>query len=77
MHHPLFFLFPFVLVAVRSLTVAIGPTANSGRQLLLTAEAEYELLLIVLFCLSGLLGTVIIILQFPDLGAVIAEYNHF
>ena len=77
MHHLLFLLFPIVLAATRSLTVAIGPAAKPRRQPLLSAEAEYEMLLIVVFCLTGLLGMLMTILQFPEFGAVIAAHNQF
>jgi hypothetical protein len=31
----------------------------------------------VLFCLIGLLITAVVMLRFPDLGAIIAQYNQF
>jgi hypothetical protein len=36
-----------------------------------------DLVAIVLFCVIGLLATVIMILRFPDLGGIIAQFNQF
>jgi hypothetical protein len=36
-----------------------------------------DLPMIVVFCLLGLLLTLTLILRFPDLGAVIEQYNQF
>jgi hypothetical protein len=33
--------------------------------------------LVIQFCLIGLLVTLILMLRFPDLGAVIEQYNQF
>jgi hypothetical protein len=39
--------------------------------------ANPDLSMIVAFCLIGLLLTLNVILRFPDLGAVIEQYNQF
>jgi hypothetical protein len=75
MRHPLFLLLPFVLAATRSLAFAIQSPGKPGVRSTIPVQAEYEVLLIVIFCLSGLLVTLNLIFRFPDLGAIIAEYN--
>ena len=41
------------------------------------ALTDPELQIIVAFCLIGLLLTLNLIFRFPDMGAVIAQYNQF
>jgi hypothetical protein len=77
MSHPLFLLLPLVLAATRSLAVGIHSLDKSSRRSSQFAEVEYEILLIVVFCLVGLLVTLNLIFRFPDLGAMVAEYNQF
>ena len=77
MRHPLFLLLPFVLAATRSLASGIQSRGKPGARPTILAEREYEVLLIVIFCLSGLLVALNLIFRFPNLGAVIAEYNQF
>jgi hypothetical protein len=36
-----------------------------------------DLIATVLFCVIGLLITAVVMLRFPDLGAIIAQYNQF
>jgi hypothetical protein len=65
MRDALFLLLPFVLAVRRSLTPPVP------------AETEYEALVVVTLCLTGLLLTLSLITWFPDLGAVIANYSQF
>ena len=44
---------------------------------LVTAIADPELHAVIAFCLIGLLLTLNLILRFPDLGAIIEQYNKF
>lgn len=77
MRYPLFFLLPFALAAARSLACTIHlPGISEGRPTV-SADTEFRFLSIVIFCLTGLLVTLIVMMRFPDLGAVIAEYNQF
>jgi hypothetical protein len=73
MRHPLFLLLPFVLAATRSLAFGIQSPAKPGARPTIPAERECEVLLIVIVSLLALN----LIFRFPDLGAVIAEYNQF
>jgi hypothetical protein len=77
MRHPLFLLLPFVLAATRSLAFGIQSPGKPGARPTIPAEREYKVLLIVVFSLSGLLVALTLIFRFPELGAVIAEYNQF
>jgi hypothetical protein len=77
MTHPLFLLLPFVLAATRSLAVGVHLPGESGRRPAIPVETEYEILLIVIFCLTGLVICLSLMFRFPDFGAVIAEYNQF
>jgi hypothetical protein len=36
-----------------------------------------DLIVIVKFCIVGLLLTLVVMLRFPDFGAIIAQYNQF
>jgi len=76
MRHPLFLLLPFVLAATR-LAFGIRPPSKYGVQPRIPAETENKALPVVIFCLTGLLITLGLMIRFPDLGAVIAEYNQF
>ena len=42
-----------------------------------TELKDPDLTAIALFCAIGLLATINVILLFPDLGAIIAQYNRF
>lgn len=77
MRHPLLLLLPFVLAATRSLSVGVQSFGKPGWLPVLSAEAEYEFLVVVVFCLTGLVGALAFMFRFPELGAVIAEYNQF
>jgi hypothetical protein len=44
---------------------------------MMPAETESQGLLIIIFCLIGLLMTLSFMIMFPNFGAVIAEYNQF
>jgi hypothetical protein len=77
MRHPLLLLLPVVLAATRSLAFGIQPPSKARARPTIPAEAEYQVLLIVIFCLSGLLVSLYLMIRFPDLGAVIAEANQF
>jgi len=41
------------------------------------ALRDPDLVAIVQFCLIGLLGTLIVMIRFPGLGAIIEQYNQF
>ena len=75
MRYSLFFLLPFALAAARSLAGTIQLPGKSEGRPTISADAECRALLIVIFCLSGLLVILTLMLRFPDLGAVIEEYN--
>jgi hypothetical protein len=51
--------------------------ATPGWSWLVAASRDPNLIAIVIFCAIGLLVTVNLILRFPDLGALIAQYNQF
>jgi hypothetical protein len=51
--------------------------AGSERSWLATALGDPDLIVIVQFCAIGLLVTLIAMLSFPNLGAIIAQYNQF
>ena len=42
-----------------------------------TALSDPNLIVTVQFCVIGLLVTLIVMLSFPDLGAIIDQYNQF
>jgi hypothetical protein len=44
---------------------------------LAVAPSDPDLIATVLFCAIGLLLTLIVMLSFPDLGALIEQYNQF
>lgn len=77
MRHPLLLLLPAVLGATRSLAFGIQSPSKAGTRPAIPADAEYQVLLIAIFCLSGLLVSLYLINLFPDLGAQIAEINQF
>jgi hypothetical protein len=77
MRDPLFLLVPIVLAATRSLAFGIRQTSKERARLTISAETEYQALLIAIFCLAGLLLTLSSMIWFPGLGAEIAEYNQF
>jgi hypothetical protein len=77
MRYPIFLVLPFVLGASRSLVFGIQSPSKHGVRRTLPAEAEYEALLIVIFCLIGLFVTLSLTLRFPALGALLEEYNQF
>jgi len=77
MSHPLFLLLPFVLAATRSLADGIRLSSESGRRPTIPVETEHECLMIVIFCLTGLLIGLTLMFRFPDFGAVIADCNQF
>lgn len=76
MLHPLLFLVPVVLAA-RSLAFGIQSPGKSRARPAIAAETEYEILLIVALCLTGLLAFLYVMGKFPDLGVQIAEMNQF
>jgi len=75
MRYPLFFIFPFVLAAARSLACGIQSPGKSEGRAVISAETEFGFILVAIFCLTGLLITLGAMICFPDLGAVIEEYN--
>jgi hypothetical protein len=76
MRHPLILVIAGFFAA-RSLSLGIQSAARSGIRPIMSAENESELLKIIIFCLIGLLATFGLMIRYPDLGAVIAEYNQF
>jgi hypothetical protein len=52
-------------------------SANESWQRLHAALADPDLQIVAAFCLIGLLLTLNLIFRFPDMGAVIAQYNQF
>jgi len=75
MSHPLFLLLPFVLAATRSFAFGVQSPTEPGARPAMAAETEFRFLVIAILCLTGLLATLGLMIWFPDLGAVIAEYN--
>jgi hypothetical protein len=75
MRDPVFLLLPIVLAASRSFAIGMQSSRKSGTRPPISVETEYQILLIVIFCLTGLLATLNVMIQFPDFGEVIAEYN--
>jgi hypothetical protein len=43
----------------------------------LVAARDSEITAVAIFCAIGLLVTLNLILRFPDLGAIIAQYNQY
>ena len=41
------------------------------------AVNDFNLIATVLFCVIGLAITAVVVLRFPNLGAIIAQYNQF
>lgn len=76
MHYPLILLIP-VILAARSLAVAIRSPETLGLRPTISAEMEFQILLTVVFSLSGLLITLCLMIRFPELGDAIAELNQF
>lgn len=64
-----------VLAATRSFAVGIFSQSNSGLRPDIPAEMEYQALLIVIFCLTGFLVILILMICFPGFGQVLVEYN--
>jgi hypothetical protein len=77
MHNPLILLVPFILAATRSLAFAIRSPGKPGLCSTTPAEMEFQILLTVVFSLSGLLASLYLMIQFPELGSAIAELNQF
>jgi hypothetical protein len=75
MHDPLILLVPPIFAAIRSLTIAVWPPANSAASSTISAEMEYQFLLVTALSLVGLLATLFVMIQFPDVGEAIAELN--
>jgi hypothetical protein len=44
---------------------------------LIAKLSDSDLITTVLFCLVGLTVTAVVMLRFPNLGAIIAQYNQF
>jgi hypothetical protein len=77
MRHPLFLLLPFVLMATRYLGFGIRSPNKDGLRSTISADTEYQALLIAIFSLAGLLVTLSLMIRFPNLGSVIADCNRF
>jgi hypothetical protein len=72
-------LFPLLAVAfaARSLVLGIHFSRRDESRTIISAEKEYELLMIMAFCLLGLFVTFSLMVCFPNLGGLVAEYNQF
>jgi hypothetical protein len=77
MPHPVLLLVPAVLAATRSLAFGIQSRGESGARSAISTETEYEMLVVVIFCLTGLLVSLCVMTEFPNLGAIVAEMNQF
>ena len=77
MPNPLFLLLPVILAATRSLAFAIQPPGGSAERSTLSAETEYQFLVIAVFSLTGLLVYLLLMIRFPDLGDTIAQLDQF
>lgn len=77
MRHSLFLLLPIVLAATRSLAFGISSPSERGLRPTISAETEYQVLLIVTLCLTGLVVSLYVMTQFPDFGATFSEMNQF
>lgn len=77
MSNPVLLILPLIVAATRSLALSIQSPRELGDRPTTSAERECELLMIVAFCLLGLLVTLQIMIRFPDLGLIISEYNQF
>ena len=63
---------------VRELQALPEPrSANESWQRFYAALTDHDLQIVVAFCLIGLLLMLNLIFRFPDMGAVIAQYNQF
>jgi hypothetical protein len=77
MRYLLVLLLPLAVAVTRSFAFGIQwPNSEDGRPTI-SAETEYQALVIVILCLTGLLATLGLMIRFPDLGALIADYNQF
>ena len=76
MHYPLILLVP-VILAARSLAVALRSPETLGARSTIPAEIEFQILLTVVFSLSGLLITLCLMIRFPEVGDAITELNQF
>jgi hypothetical protein len=76
MRHPLILVIAGIFAA-RSLTLAIQSAGKSEIRPIISAENERDLLRIITFCLVGLLVTFGLMVRYPNLGMLIAEYNQF
>jgi hypothetical protein len=77
MHNPLLLLVPVILAATRSLAIAIQPPVDSRVRSIIPADLEFQFLLIIVFSLCGLLASLYVMIECPDLGVAIAELNQF
>lgn len=77
MGHPLLLLLPVVVAATRSLAFGIQSPNKSAARSAIPAELEYQFLLVVIFCLAGLLISLYVVIRFPDFGTAMAEANRF
>jgi hypothetical protein len=77
MRDPLLVLLPAVIAATRSLASGIQSPKRRGLRSAISAETECQFLLVMIFCLTGLLVSLYAVTRFPDLGLAIAEMNQF
>jgi hypothetical protein len=59
--------------SAKPISRAANPAVRQWRQL----AKEPDLQMILAFCLIGFLIALNVILRFPDVGAVVAQYNQF
>jgi len=76
MRHPLLLL-SVVLAATRSLAFGVQSPGKPAARPTISADREYEVLLVVTLGLAGLLVLLCVMTSFPDLGAQITEMNKF
>jgi hypothetical protein len=69
--------FPFVLAAARSLTLGTRSPSNPESPPIISAEEEHRFLKIVILIFLCSWGALNLMMRFPDVGTLIANYNQF
>lgn len=75
MHHSIYFLVPFALAATRDLAIGVAPPRV--QRSVISPETEYRVLSPVTVALTMLLIGSSLMTTYPELGALIANYNQF
>lgn len=55
----------------------LGTQKAAARSRFVAALNDFNLIATVLLCVVGVLITAVVMLRFPHLGAIIAQYNQF